>query len=69
MKQLRMSKKSKQPSGFYIMQNRFLGLVMNSVKLSAPFPTQGAALRYIGILSWHLVVTLEYDPQFDGIKM
>ena len=29
----------------------------------------GAALRYIGILGWHLVVTLEYDPQFDGIKM
>ena len=38
--------------------------------LSAPeAPSHsGAALRYIGILGWHLVVNLEYDPQFDGIK-
>ena len=34
-----------------------------------PLLTQGAALRNIGILGWHLVVTLEFDPQFDGIKM
>ena len=34
-----------------------------------PLLTQGAALRNIGILGWHLVVTLEFDPKFDGIKM
>ena len=37
--------------------------------VTGPNPTQVTALRYIGILGWHLVVTLEYDPQFDGIKM
>ena len=39
------------------------------ISIDPPNPTQGAALRYIGILGWHLVVTLEFDPQFDGIKM
>ena len=34
-----------------------------------PLLTQGAALRNIGILGWHLVVTLEFEPKFDGIKM
>jgi hypothetical protein len=37
--------------------------------LKAHPTTQGAALRYIGILGWDLVETLEFDPQIDGIKM
>ncbi len=32
-------------------------------------PTQGAALRYIGILGWDLVETLVIDLVIGGIKM
>ena len=44
-------------------------MLQNRAPRGSVHPTQGAALRYIGILGGDLVETLEFELQIDGINM